>query len=53
MRMLRELSTDDPQQVENALSLAKIPKKIVKKLALEYGEEKDLLYRQLFIHLKK
>lgn len=52
MRMLKELSTDDPQQVENVLSLAKIPKKIVKKLALEYGEDKDLLYRQLFIHLK-
>ena len=52
VKLLNELSTDDPQQVDNALKFASIPKRALRKLALDIGEDRTNLYRQLFIHFK-
>ena len=41
-----------PKQVDNALKFASIPKRALRKLALDIGEDRTNLYRQLFIHFK-
>ena len=51
-KLLGELSTDDPKQVDNALKFASIPKKSLKNLALGSGEDRSTLYRQIFIQFK-
>ncbi len=52
VKLLNELSTDDPAQVDNALKFASIPKRSLRKLALDIGEDRSSLYRQLFIQFK-